>query len=68
MAKKILPLPAELTRLHYLTEGEADLIFDFRLLSEQAKKMVSSVVKMQSEHYVEPTGGNVIGIARRPAG
>ena len=66
MAKKILPR-AEITRLHYLTEREADLILDFRLLSEQAKECIRLLAKEHSAHYVEPTGGNVIGITRRPA-
>jgi hypothetical protein len=56
----------ELTRLHYLTDSEADLILDFRLLSAPAKECISGIAKAQAGH-VEPTGGNVVSIARRPA-
>jgi hypothetical protein len=66
MAKKILP-PAELTRLHYLTDREADLIMDFRLLGEAAKECISGIAKSHGQYYVEPTGGNVVSIAPRPA-
>jgi hypothetical protein len=52
----------ELTRLHYLTDREADLILDFRLLSEPAKGCIGEVVKAHS--YVKPVRGNVIGIRR----
>ncbi len=65
MAKKILP-PAELTRLHYLTDEEADLIQDYRLLGAGAKECTRIATKTHSNYYVEPTGGNVVGI-RRPA-
>lgn len=63
MAKKILP-PAELTRLHYLTDEEADLIQDYRLLCAETKRMSKLHLKLMSESHVEPTGGNVVSIAR----
>ncbi|MHB1214621.1 MAG: hypothetical protein ACYCY9_06490 [Thiobacillus sp.] len=65
MAKKILP-PAELTRLHYLTEDEADLIMDFRLLSAGFKGAISHMCKTLPYGDAEPTAGNVVSIARRP--
>lgn len=66
MAKKILP-PAELTRLHYLTDDEAEMILNFRLMDTQAKQATRHIVNAQAECYVEPTAGNVVSIAR-PAG
>ncbi|MDZ7585867.1 MAG: hypothetical protein U0938_13715 [Thiobacillus sp.] len=65
MAKKILP-PAELTRLHRLTDDEANLIMDFRLLSACNKGAISYMCKTLPDGDVEPTAGNVVSIARRP--
>jgi hypothetical protein len=64
MAKSTHP---ELTRLHYLTDSEADLILDFRLLSAPAKECISGIAKAHGQYYVEPTGGNVVSIAPRTA-
>jgi hypothetical protein len=64
MAKSTHP---ELTRLHYLTDSEADLILDFRLLSAPAKECISGIAKAQAGSHVEPTGGNVVSITRRAA-
>ena len=66
MAKKILP-PAELTRLHYLTDDEADLILDFRLLHADHKKGISHMCKTLPYGDAEPTAGNVVSITRRAA-
>ena len=63
MAKKILP-PAELTRLHYLTDEEADFILYFRLMDTQAKRATEHIAKAYAERYVDPTAGNVVSITR----
>ncbi len=55
----------ELTRLHRLTDDEADLILDFRLLSAQSKQAISYITQSMAVHHVEPTAGNVVSIARR---
>lgn len=64
MAKKILP-PAELTRLHYLTDEEAELILNYRLMDARAKQATGYLVKSQAEGCIESTAGNVVSIARR---
>lgn len=54
----------ELTRLHRLTDEEADLIMDYRLLGEPAKQCISGIAKAQAEYYVGKLTGNVVSIAR----
>lgn len=55
----------ELTRLHRLTDDEADLILNFRLVSAENKTATSYLLKSLAQPHVEQTGGNVVGI-RRP--
>ncbi|MDP2109397.1 MAG: hypothetical protein Q8N46_01305 [Anaerolineales bacterium] len=55
----------KLTRLHRLTDEEADLIMDYRLLHPEIKATISVVTKYQAERYAEPTTGNVVSIVRR---
>ena len=63
MAKKILP-PAELTRLHYLTDEEADMISNYRLMPAQSQQATRYLVKTHAEGCIESTAGNVFSIAR----
>lgn len=54
----------ELTRLHYLTDEEADLILNLRCVSAENKITTMYLVKSLAEGSVKPTTGNVVSIAR----
>jgi hypothetical protein len=59
MTKNILP-PAELTRLHYLTEGEADLVFDLRVLSPESQEAILSLARAMTCN--PPAADNVVSL------
>lgn len=54
----------ELTRLHRLTNEEADLILNYRLMGTQAKQATWHLVNAQAAYYVGKLPGNVVSIAR----
>jgi len=63
MAKKTLP-PAELTRLHRLTDEESELLLDYRFMPTQAQQAIKHIAKSYAEDYVGMLPGNVVSIAR----
>lgn len=53
----------ELTRLHRLTDAEADLIHAFRLLSQEAQQAIGDLLELQA--YPNASGaGNVVPLRR----
>lgn len=54
----------EPTRLHRLTDEEADLIVNYRLMGAAAKQVTVHLVKSQAAYYVDLLPSNVVSIAR----
>jgi hypothetical protein len=51
----------ELSRLHRLTQEESDLVFDFRVLSQEAKEAVLSLARAMTCND-KPRGDNVVSL------
>lgn len=63
MADQIVVPPAEITRLHRLTQDEADLIHEYRLLGDAFKlglRTMANGLVMDESAKASPVDGNIV--------